>query len=150
TEGHVLSMMAWFPDRRSCDVWGGQKFRYPFTADTFLEDSRSRVLPSYVLVGEAGELLAFGQYYLRAGRCHLGRLVVSPAHRGRGVGQRLVQQLATLGSARLGVRECSLFVVPDNAPAIRLYERLGFRPMAYPEADAEVEAFTYMTVSADT
>src|SRR5690606_17957768 len=75
TEGHVLSMMAWFPDRRSCDVWGGQKFRYPFTADTFLEDSRSRVLPSYVLVGEAGELLAFGQYYLRAGRCHLGRLV---------------------------------------------------------------------------
>lgn len=149
TDDDAVAMMAWFPDARSCHIWGGPQFRFPFTAGTFLDDSRVRRLPSYVLVDEADTLLAFGQYYLRAGRCHLGRLVVSPGHRRRGAGQRLVRELVTLGSTQLDVSECSLFVVPDNEPAIRLYEQLGFRPATYPEDDPRMAAFVYMTASAE-
>ena len=140
-------MMAWFPDAASCHVWGGHRFRFPFTEATFVEDSRVHELPTYVLVADTGELLAYGQYYLRVGRCHLGRLVVAPTHRGRGVGERLVRELVTLGSNRLGVSESSLFVVPDNTRAVALYRRLGFTPTAYPEPDAENVAYLYMTAA---
>jgi ribosomal protein S18 acetylase RimI-like enzyme len=69
-------------------------------------------------VDEEGQVLAFGQYYERAGRCHFGRLVVS------------------------------LFVIADNAPAIRLYERLGFAPAVYPEDDPDVRTYLYMVAAA--
>lgn len=148
TDDHVRALMPWFPDRRSCAIWGGPQFRHPFSEATFFEDACVRKLPSYVLLDAEGQVQAFGQYYLRAGRCHLGRLVVSPARRGQGIGARLVRGLVDLGTQRLGVAECSLFVVPDNAPAIGLYERLGFVPAEYPEDDPDVRAFVYMVLAA--
>ena len=148
TEAAVLGLMAWCPDARSCQVWGGPQFRHPFTAETFVADTRCRDLPSFVLQDEAGTVVAFGQYYLRAGRCHFGRLVVSPAMRGRGLGTQLIRGLAREGVSRLGVEECSLFVVPDNLDAMRLYERLGFVVAEYPEDDPDVRPFTYMVAPA--
>ncbi len=148
TDDHVRALMAWFPDRRSCAIWGGHTFRYPFTESTFLADTRFRDLPSYVLVDAEAQPLAFGQYYRRAGRCHLGRLVVSPAHRGQGIGTQLIRGLVELGTRRLGLAECSLFVDPDNGPAIGLYERLGFVPAVYPDDDPDVRVYLYMVVAA--
>lgn len=147
-DSHVMAMKSWFPDRRSCQIWGGPQFRFPFTDSTFLEDTRSHVLPSYVMLGADDQLLGFGQYYLRAGRCHLGRLAISPEHRGAGLGRWLVGGLAELGVRELGVGECSLFVVADNTPAMRLYRRLGFVETPYPEDDPSVTSLVYMVVAA--
>lgn len=148
TEAHVLGLMPWFPDARSCAVWGGPRFRHPFTAATFLEDICLRELTSLVMLDEAGAPCASGQYYRRAGRCHLGRLVVSPARRGGGLGTALIRGLAGEGVPRLGVDECSLFAAPDNEGALRLYDRLGFRTAVYPEDDPMVRPFVYMVVPA--
>jgi ribosomal protein S18 acetylase RimI-like enzyme len=128
---HVPELMRWFPDRPSCAVWGGPEFRYPFTEATFREDVRLD-LPSFSVVGDAGELLGFGQYYLRAERCHLARLVVAPQHRGRGAGTFLIRELCRRGCRALNVKECSLFVLESNLAAFRLYCRLGFRTVPYP------------------
>ena len=148
TEADVLGLMPWFPDARSCAVWGGPRFRHPFTAATFLEDICLYDLPSYVLRDSDGMVCAFGQYYQRAGRCHFGRLVVSPARRGGGLGTALIRDLAREGVPRLGVDECSLFAAPDNEGALRLYDRRGFRAAVYPEDDPMVRPFVYMVVPA--
>jgi len=140
---HLREMMGWFPDVAACRAWGGPEFRFPFTEATFLEDCRWESLASWALVKDDGALLGFGQFYLRAGRCHLGRLVISPAHRGRGLGHRLVGGLAELGCRRLGLTECSLFVVPENRVAVELYEKLGFRLAPYPEEGPGLEGFEY-------
>ena len=145
---HLIQLMEWFSDARSCQMWGGMQFRYPFTSSSFEEDSRWQTLPSYVLLDDAEALLGFGQFYLRAGRCHLGRLVISPAHRAKGLGGWLIGGLTQLGTKTLNATECSLFVVKDNAPAIRLYEKLGFVRASYPEHDPDVAPFDYMVVSA--
>lgn len=58
----------------------------------------------------------------RVGRVR--RLYVLAAHRGRGVGERLVQAII---SAAVGRFRC-LRVRTDNPQAGRLYERLGFVP----------------------
>jgi ribosomal protein S18 acetylase RimI-like enzyme len=144
TQDHIREMLAWFPNRLSCVTWGGPGFRFPFTPDTFFEDSRARSLPSYALVAESGALLGFGQYYLRAGRCHLSRLAIEPQMRGRGLGTRLIALLVALGAAKLGVEQCSLFVSTLNPRAQRLYERLGFELASYPEAGLALPESHYM------
>lgn len=131
TQEQFRQLMRWIPDRRSCEFWASPAFPYPFTEATFMEHVRPD-LPSFSLMGDDEELLGFGQYYLRAGRCHLARLVISPFRRGQGLGAFLVRGLCRCGGQELGVQECSLFVLPDNAPAQRLYRRLGFAEATYP------------------
>ncbi|MEA2291049.1 MAG: hypothetical protein QOF17_69 [Solirubrobacteraceae bacterium] len=54
-------------------------------------------------------------------------LAVVPAHRGGGLGTRLLERLET-ELAQDGVSDLVLGVLPGNAAAIRLYERRGYRP----------------------
>jgi len=142
----LAELMSWFPDRHSCQTWGGPQFRFPFTEATFREDAMLDSLPTHALV-EAGALVGFGQYYQRVGRCHLARLAVALALRGRGLGCRLVQELCRKGKAELGVESFSLFVLPDNDRALRLYQRLGFLAVRYPEPAPEFEGCIYMVAS---
>ncbi len=51
---------------------------------------------------------------------------VTPMHRGRGIGTALLHR-ALMGFAKRGLERCFLEVTAENADAIRLYERLGFR-----------------------
>lgn len=148
TEEHLRTLINWLPDARACLQWGGPTFRYPFTAETFLEDCRWRQLPSYALVDDRGALCAFGQYYERLGRCHLGRLIVSPQRRGQGLGGVLVGELIQRGCAELAVSEASLFVLKDNTVARALYQKLGFACADYPEPFEWRERCDYMTAPA--
>ena len=147
TETYAPQIMTWFPDEHSCRVWGGPAFRFPFTPETFLTDSKFAELPSYVLIREPAELCAFGQFYLRAGRCHLGRLAVAPTQRGRGVGTQLIRMLMREGTKTLGVTESSLFVHITNTSAMALYQRLGFTCASYPEPDLMIPNSYYMIAS---
>lgn len=148
-DSRLRELMSWFPDRASCRVWGGPEFRFPFTEATFRVDAKLASLATRMLVQGDGRLTAFGQYYLRVGRCHLGRLAVAPAFRGGGFGTRLVRELCAEGRALFGAGSCSLFVVPTNERAKALYERLGFAATPYPEPAAELEPYIYMVTSAD-
>ena len=53
---------------------------------------------------------------------------IVPAHRGHGLGTALLQQ-SLAGFDAMGVRWVTLEVTAYNIGAIRLYERLGFRPI---------------------
>lgn len=131
-------LMTWFPDARTLRVWGGPDFRFPFTAASFREDAKVDTIDSFSL-GD-GELAAFGQCYLRVERCHFGRVAVAPSRRGEGLGSRLFHEMADWGRARFGPRELSLFVNRDNPEAHRLYLRLGFREVPYPDPEFMPEA----------
>lgn len=145
---HVTQLMQWFPDRHSCSIWAGPEFRYPYTDVSFKEDIRLQ-LPSYSMLGDDDELLGFGQYYLRAGRCHLARLAVSPQHRGRALGAFLIRELCRLGCRDMKVSDCSLFVLESNSPAMTLYTRLGFKPAHYPGEMPPIEGCVYLVASHD-
>jgi ribosomal protein S18 acetylase RimI-like enzyme len=142
-DSRLVELMGWFPDAAACRVWGGTQFRFPCTPATFREDAKIDSLPTWMLV-EAGEMVAFGQYYLRIGRCHLGRLAVTPRRRGGGIGTALVHELCARGSVEFGVDEFSLFVLPGNERARRLYERLGFIPERYPDDSPIYAGCVYM------
>ena len=58
-------------------------------------------------------------------------VAVEPAWRGRGIGSRLMTELAH-GARQAGLARLSLSVDAEN-PAVRLYERLGYREIARDE-----------------
>lgn len=148
TQDHQALMMSWFTDQESISIWGGPDFHYPFTPETFKADTKFEELNSYSLIDDANCLLAFGQYYLRVGRCHLGRLVVSPLHRGNGFGVQLIKALSELGLKDYGVNTYSLFVLERNVRALKLYQKLGFEVATYPE-QIPIDNCLYMVKSAE-
>ena len=58
---------------------------------------------------------------------HVMNVAVAPSHRRRGIATMLLERLFEL-TAGHGRRGYTLEVRVSNGPAIRLYERLGFRP----------------------
>jgi ribosomal protein S18 acetylase RimI-like enzyme len=72
----------------------------------------------------------FGQHWVHTpGAVHLGRIILSPAVRGKGLGRELCQQLATTAVQRTQATTVTLRVYRDNAAAVALYASLGFAPV---------------------
>ena len=77
------------------------------------------------LVAVERQPVALANLGRRGDRTWLGGIGVVPDHRGSGIGESLTRML--LDQAReAGAREMVLEVIVENAPAIALYEKLGF------------------------
>jgi len=77
------------------------------------------------LVGAAG-VVRPGNHAKGAHKAHLWGMWVSPSHRGRGLGRRLVDAAIAHAATIEGVRFLALGVTDAAPGARRLYERAGF------------------------
>ena len=145
-DNHLIEMMSWFSSEQDLIDWSGPNFRYPFNLSSFVVDLKISTLSSFSLVSNDSDFLAFGQYYQRLGKCHLGRLIVNPNFRGKGIAAELMHQICKLGLNELEVKECSLFVLEHNDNAIKVYEKFGFSFANYPD-EIPIENYLYMVKS---
>jgi len=94
------------------------------------DDGRALILVSRdgdTLVGVA--YLSFQWTLERGGRAlWVEELYVRPEHRGRGIGQQLLEAALEVARAR-GCRTAELEVEASHARAANLYRRAGFRPL---------------------
>jgi len=90
----------------------------------------------YVLVAIAdGRIVSSGYATTKKARpyldhdhyAYLGFMYTLPEYRGRGINGRIVEGLR-LWAANEGLEEIRLTVYPENKPAIRAYEKVGFVP----------------------
>ena len=142
TAGDIDELMDWFPDAESVGIWGGPRFRYPFTRRSFIRDCRIKLMTSYRLRRADGPMLAFGQVYVRDDRAHLARLIANPALRRLGYGRLLIEKIIGVIRREGEFAEVSLFVYRHNEPAFRCYRSLGFSVQDYP-ADAPLKDECY-------
>jgi L-phenylalanine/L-methionine N-acetyltransferase len=76
-----------------------------------------RVVGTACLVAFHGRLSHCGE---------IEHLMVHDVFQGRGIGRQLMEALLDIADNYLGLVRVELLVYPDNASAVRLYERLGF------------------------
>jgi ribosomal protein S18 acetylase RimI-like enzyme len=85
-----------------------------------------------------GEPVATGERYTFDGASYISSIGTRPAWRGRGFGKLITLALAR-DSIAAGVDLVYLGVYADNARAIRLYDRLGFRLLGSRSSDMLLE-----------
>ena len=144
-EADIESLMTWFETGFDVKVWGGPKFRFPFTRESFFEDVHFRDMATFVLWDSGNAMVGFGQLYNRHERINLARLVVRKDRRGQGLGKALIEELMRAGASLLPLAEFSLFVYRDNTPALECYKAMGFGIRDYPEEDPLADKAFYLT-----
>ncbi|XOV80871.1 MAG: GNAT family N-acetyltransferase [Aestuariibacter sp.] len=133
TVSDMERIQGWFANAEQLFIWGGPGLVFGVALDEFCRQIKLSNLNSSVLT-DGRELLGFGQFYVRQGRHHLGRLAISPEHRGKGLSKYLVRLLCQIAPHKQSANGFSLFVLPDNVKARSLYLKLGFVEQSYPEA----------------
>ena len=90
-------------------------------------DSFAKVIaPDAIFAREGNALVGFGWSRPRGDQLYVVNVITDPAHRRRGVGRVLMQELARRGRAA-GFRRWMLRVKPENLAARRLYEACGMQ-----------------------
>ncbi len=128
----AADVAGWFPDRRSALLWGGPHVPDPVSAPWLAREFEAKARAHFVAVGDEDRALGVIGMRRRLGerRVHLIRVAVAPDRRGEGLAVKLIDAMATL--ARIGgAKRLTLNVYGVNAPAVRAYEKAGFR-MAEP------------------
>ena len=104
-----------------------RSYEFPWSHGVF----RDCLLAGYQnIVLVRGDVVAgYGVLSVAAGEAHILNICVDPAHRSRGYGESLLDEM--LFRARsASVRQVFLEVRPSNEPALRLYKKKGFRKVA--------------------
>jgi [ribosomal protein S18]-alanine N-acetyltransferase len=133
------AIAAWIPDAEACLRWAGPRVAFPFSAAQLPHLLSVDGCASYCWSDGGSAACGFGQHWPHeSGAVHLGRIIVSPALRGRGLGRELCRQLCARAIESAGASTVTLNVYRDNAVAVALYRSLGFAPI---EARSSPEAF---------
>ena len=95
----------------------------PWTKAQFL--SSMEVGHYSAVMHKENNILGFAIYSPIIPESHLLNIAIDPAHQGKGLGDKLLQQII-LQNKTIGVKMISLEVRVSNLPAINLYEKRGF------------------------
>lgn len=127
---HYAAIGAWLDSAGATQRWAGPGVPYPLGSDAFAQALQLQQRPGWVLLDAHGHCLGFGQHWpTTSGTLHLGRIIVSPQARGRGLGRVLMQALMAQALQSGGVERLTLRVYRDNVAAVSLYRDLGFQPL---------------------
>ncbi len=116
-----------------------QNFSIPPLVQT-LADLQAEYERGVVLKAEeGGAIVGSVRAYLEDGTARIGKLIVSPAFQGHGIGTALLLAVEQACSAR----RCELFTSSKSEKNIRLYERAGYVRYAEKEMGASL-TFVYL------
>ena len=99
-------------------------FSHPWTEKALAEDLDNELLTLLAAVGEDGTLLGYGEVRTVLDEGTLERIAVAPQFLRHGAAVALLRRF--LGAGRGELAFLTLEVRAGNAPAIGLYEKLGF------------------------
>ncbi|WP_158606374.1 GNAT family N-acetyltransferase [Paenibacillus ginsengarvi] len=104
--------------------------KFPLQAGQLEQNAKNRWCPTIVEdeSGIAGYANFYG--YEEGKQCHLGNVIVAPAHRGQGAAAFLIRTMITKASAELNVPRLLLVCHSTNPRALLFYDKLGFKPFA--------------------
>ena len=120
-------------------------FSHPWSEAMLAEELYNDKASLVAAEGEDGTVLGYGMVRAVLDEGCLERIAVVPAYRRQGVAEELLSAFLRFGQAHLAF--LTLEVREGNAPAIALYEKLGFREVGrrknyYPESKEDAVLMT--------
>lgn len=127
----LKTVLSWIETPEQLKLWGGSALSFPPEMERTWCEIEARDDNSFVLVDAVGQLVGFGQTLSRAANViHLGRIIVSPLFRGKGLGRLLCEQLIHVAVEHCHPDQITLNVYKNNAVAFSLYTAIGFEVVA--------------------
>ena len=102
-----------------------ESFSHPWSEESFRE-LLSIDYARYLVAEADGKVVGSAGMRVVYGEGDIDNVVVDAGYRGNGIAGALVSELIALGESE-GVKEFTLEVRASNAPAIRVYEKAGFK-----------------------
>lgn len=128
TEVDLSTVVGWIPDAGALYFFTGPRLVWPLTIEQLAAMDADESLTAWMVLDERTQPVGHFDLTVVDRIARLGRVVIDPAQRGRGLGRELVG--LTVQTARaLGADELRLNVITDNHPAVRIYEGAGFRSL---------------------
>ncbi len=139
TAADLRHLPAWFPSLSALIQWGGANLQHPLDQaqlDAMLAETLAAP-PQRLMWGgflPDGELAAHAQVVLDWPRqtARLARIAIAPHRRGSGLALPFLSQVMAALADATGIQTLELNVFTFNHSAIRLYEKLGFKPADLP------------------
>lgn len=148
---HFPVVRSWFSSEAEVVQWGGPAVSHPLT-DEQLQAMAAEAATSpptrLCWMGEQdGALVGHAQlgFDWRNGNARLGRVAVAPDFRGRGLAGPMLRLVLAEAFDRADIARVELNVYAWNMPAIRAYQRLGFRPEGVRRSSALVNGTRWDT-----
>ena len=113
-------------------LWLAPGTVWPLTADKVMAWGQERRRRFLLWVEDAQRPVGYAELNEMVGRpdqMWIGHFIVDPAQRGTGFGTRFAKELVARAFLDHAASEVLLVVFPDNAGAIRCYERAGMKSM---------------------
>lgn len=108
--------------------WTNPKGQFPFTVEQLETIANDRIELTVITRGE--EVVGFANFYQHQPQSHvfIGNLMISEAHRQKGLAKRMIQYLIDVSKSQYRLPELRISVFSDNSPALIMYHQLGFVP----------------------
>ena len=103
-------------------------FSVPWPEDAYRAELTGNRLAAYLVARAGAAVVGYGGIWMMVDEAHITTFAIEPAWRRQRLGETLLVALLDLAIARRA-REATLEVRLSNAPARRLYEKYGFRPV---------------------
>ncbi len=125
-DAHAPEIVRWATSFEEVRRWAGSETGWPVDVSVFGRWHADPDVKPYVLC-DGETLIGYGEVWVDEAEreVELGRIIVSPASRSRGVGKRFVLLLPERASLS-GFPDAFVRVVPDNYVAIACYRSAGF------------------------
>ncbi|MCB5182416.1 GNAT family N-acetyltransferase [Streptomyces antimicrobicus] len=123
----------WVTSRAELIRWAGPAFRWPLDDAQVAAYAAEPGRHAWSAVADpAGDPLGHVSLLRHpdGSGARLGRVLIAPEARGRGLGEAMLRQVLDRAFGELDLPAVDLGVYTHNTAAVRLYERLGFRTEA--------------------
>ncbi|MET8244100.1 GNAT family N-acetyltransferase [Streptomyces sp. NPDC005202] len=153
TGDDIALLLSWVGSSSAMRLWAGDAFRWPLDEAqlaAYLAETRTPGRRSWTTWDGRGQAVGHASlrvdFPARSGR--LGRVLIAPQARRRGLAGEMLRQVLEVAFGDVGLRRLELGVYSDNVAAVRLYERMGFVADDQPGADECRQRVVHMTLDA--
>ncbi len=135
TEDDIDRLLGWVTSEEEHFLWTASALSYPPTREAFQKQMRESAVRGYRLFFKAADRdsgnvighLELGAIDRQNRSTRIGRVLLAPEARGRGLGEAIMRAGLTQAFGEMGMHRVDLWVFESNVRAIACYERVGFR-----------------------